>query len=87
MDRRARETSEPPPSSSWAYPLYDLALIGWTFGVMPMSAEIVLGREYVAGIVFGVLALITTAAVLVGGRDGVGVRVYFDSDFRRQARG
>lgn len=71
------------PVRSWAYPLYDLALIGWLFGA-PISGYYALhDRVHVTAIILGPLALISLAAALVGRRDGIGIPEYFDSTLSR----
>lgn len=49
-----RRTETPLPARSGAYPLYDLALIGWLLGAVPIVASIVSGRPHVAAIAVGV---------------------------------
>lgn len=71
------------PARSWAYPLYDLALIGWMLGAAPIIGSIILGRPHVAAIAIGALILISVSAVVLGKRDGITVAGYFDSSKSR----
>ena len=70
------------PRTSWAYPLYDLALIGWIFGAVPAVIQVIAGRAHITAIILGVLCVISLAAVAVGRRDGISVSAYMDSGSR-----
>lgn len=74
------------PAKSWAYPLYDLALVGWIFAVIPVSGYLALGRINIAGIIVGGLVLVSAAAILFGRRDGISIVSYLDSSSSTRVR-
>lgn len=72
------------PTRSCAYPLYDLALVGWMLGTLPIASSIVFGRTHFGLTALSILLAISLAAFFAGKRDGITLASYFDSTRSRQ---